>query len=77
MPIKKILIVIPARGGSKGIKRKNMRLLGNKNHFVKEILRLIEVAVALGDEKASKEIKKKALAVIDDKRIRDAVTSKK
>lgn len=49
----------------------------NKNHFVKEILRLIEVAVALGDEKASKEIQKKALALIDDKRIRDAVTSKK
>lgn len=49
----------------------------NKNNFVEETLRLMKVSVALGDEKASKEIQKKALALIDDKRIRNAVTSKK
>lgn len=48
----------------------------NENSFAEAILRLMEVSVATGDEKITKEIQKKALAVVNDKRIRDAVTSK-
>jgi hypothetical protein len=40
--------------------------------FVKEILQLINVAVALGDEREASEIQVKALAVIDDPRLGDA-----
>ena len=49
----------------------------NENHFVEESLRLIEVAVALGDQKAAKEIQKKALALVDDHRLRDAIQTGK
>ncbi|MCK5605922.1 hypothetical protein KAR91_28755 [Candidatus Pacearchaeota archaeon] len=49
----------------------------NEDHFVEESLRLIEVAVALGDERAVKEIQKKALAVVDDYRLRDTITTEK
>jgi len=48
-----------------------------EDHFVEESLRLIEVAVALGDQRAAKEIQKKALAVVDDYRLRDAITTEK
>ena len=49
----------------------------NENHLVEDSLQLIEVAVALGDQKAAKEIQEKALAVVDDYRLRDAITTKK
>ena len=45
---KKILVVIPARGGSKGIPRKNIRLLGGKP--------LIAHTIEMG--KASKYVKR-------------------
>jgi hypothetical protein len=49
----------------------------NENHLVKQSLLLIEVAVALGDQKAAKEIQKRALAVVDDHRLRDAIQTGK
>ena len=45
----------------------------NENHFVQESLQLIEVALALDDAKSAKEIQQKALAVLDDHRLRDAI----
>lgn len=45
----------------------------NENHFVEETIRLIDVAVALNDTKAAREIQEKALAVLDDYRLRDAI----
>ncbi len=45
----------------------------NEDHFVEESLKLIEVALALNDRKAAKEIQEKALAVIEDYRLRDAI----
>ena len=45
----------------------------NEEHLVEESLRLIEVAVALGDIKAAKEIQQNVLEVVDDQRLRDAV----
>jgi hypothetical protein len=44
----------------------------NEDHFVKEVLQLIEVAVALGADRDAGEIQAKALAVLDDTRLRDA-----
>lgn len=49
----------------------------NENHFVEESVRLIDVALALDDAKAAKEIQEKALAIIDDYRLRDALPKKK
>ncbi|MCK5305811.1 MAG: hypothetical protein KAJ66_01615 [Candidatus Omnitrophica bacterium] len=49
----------------------------SEDHFVEESLRLIEVAVALGDTTAANEIQKKALAVVEDYRLRDAITTEK
>ena len=44
--------------------------------FVKNVTRLIKVAVALGKEKEAKEIKAKALKVIDSEKLRKVPTSK-
>jgi tetratricopeptide (TPR) repeat protein len=45
----------------------------NENNLVEESLRLIEVSNALGNKKASLEIQAKALAVVEDTRLRDAI----
>jgi hypothetical protein len=44
----------------------------NQNHFVEQSVRLIEVAIALNDTAAAREIQEKALAILDDPRIRRA-----
>jgi len=49
----------------------------NENHLVEESLKLIEVALALDDMKAAKEVQGKALLVLDDYRLRDAIPLKK
>ena len=49
----------------------------NENNFVEETLRLIDLAVALDDAKAAKEIQAKAIAVLDDHGLRDAVPKEK
>lgn len=49
----------------------------NENHFVEETIRLIDVAVALNDSNAAKEIQLQALAILDDYRLRDAIPSEK
>ena len=49
----------------------------NENNLVKKALQLIEVAIALNDSKAAKEIQGKALAIVDDYRLRDAIPSEK
>jgi hypothetical protein len=49
----------------------------NENNFVEESLRLIDVSIALGDMVAAKEIQKKALAVVDDYRLSDAIRTEK
>jgi len=49
----------------------------NENNFVEESLKLIEVALALDDKKAAKEIQAKALAILDDYRLSDAIPKKK
>ena len=45
----------------------------NENIFVEETLQLIEVALALDNLKAAKEVQEKALAVVDDNRLKDAI----
>jgi hypothetical protein len=45
----------------------------NENNFVEESLTLIEVALALDDTDAANEIKSKALAIIDDYRLNNAI----
>lgn len=45
----------------------------NENHFVGESLQLITVVLALDSHKAAKEVQEKALAVVDDRRLRDAI----
>ena len=45
----------------------------NENNLVEESLRLIEVANALGNKKVALEIQAKALAVVKDARLRDAI----
>lgn len=49
----------------------------NENHFVEETILLINVAVALNDTKAAKEIQEKALTILDDYRLRDAIPKEK
>ena len=49
----------------------------NENNFVEEVFRLIDVAVALNDMKAAKEIQAKALTILDDSRLRDAIQKAK
>ena len=49
----------------------------NENNFVEEVIRLIDVAVALNDMKAAKEIQVKALSILDDYRLRDAIQKEK
>lgn len=44
----------------------------NENRFVKDTLQLIEVALALGDAAAAREIQQRALAILDDYRLLDA-----
>lgn len=48
----------------------------NENNFVEKTVRLIDLAVALDDINAAKEIQKKALAVLDDYRLQDAISEK-
>lgn len=45
----------------------------NEDNFVKETLRLIELAVSLDENEAAKEIQSSALAIIDDQRLKDAL----
>jgi len=45
----------------------------NENNLVEESLKLIKVALALDDMQAAKDIQKKALTVVQDYRLRDAV----
>jgi len=45
----------------------------NENHFVEECLKVIEIALALDDKKAAGEIQTKALAILDDHRLQDAL----
>lgn len=49
----------------------------NENNLVEESLKLIEVALALDDRKAAKEIQTKALSVVEDYRLRDALPDAK
>ena len=49
----------------------------NENRLVEESLRLIEVALALDDKKAAKDVQAKALSVVDDYRLRDAIPQEK
>jgi hypothetical protein len=49
----------------------------NENHLVEESLKLIEVALALDDTKAAEEIQQKALAILDDYRLRDVIKKEK
>tara|TARA_R110002020_G_scaffold233553_1_gene445367 strand:- start:236 stop:979 length:744 start_codon:yes stop_codon:yes gene_type:complete len=44
-----------------------------ENHFIEECLTLIEVAQAIDDPTAAKSIQQKALAVLDDPRLRKAI----
>ncbi|TKB97698.1 hypothetical protein [Pedobacter cryophilus] len=48
----------------------------HENSFVEKSMELIEFAVAMNDSKTAKEIKKMALNVIDDYRLKNALTSK-
>jgi hypothetical protein len=45
----------------------------NENRFVEEIVSLIDVELASGDARTAREIQEKALAVLDDSRLRDAI----
>ena len=45
----------------------------NENNFVEKTLRLIDVAIAIDDIKAAKEIQARALAILDDYRLTDAI----
>jgi hypothetical protein len=47
----------------------------NQKHFVEECLQLIEVVNELDGDAAAKQIQEKALAVRDDRRLRDALGS--
>jgi hypothetical protein len=49
----------------------------NENHLVEESLKLIVLALALDDKKAAKEIQGKALSVVDDYRLHDAILAEK
>lgn len=46
----------------------------NENHFIEECLRLIEVAIHLGNQEAAQQIQKKALEVVDDNRLRGVIS---
>ena len=48
-----------------------------ENNFVEQTILLIDVAVALDDTKAAKEVQKRALAIVDDYRLRDAIPKEK
>jgi len=43
----------------------------SEKHFVKESLKLIKAAEAIGDKEAAQEIRKKAVAVVDDPSLRE------
>lgn len=46
----------------------------NEDNFVEESLQLIEVALALGEAEAAEAIREKALAVLDDERLREEIS---
>lgn len=48
-----------------------------ENNFVKKTLQLIDFASALNDDKSAKEIQKAAYKVVDDYRLRDALSNHK
>jgi hypothetical protein len=69
---------------AKGMYDQNVAMYGGKNfgepfkawnedNLVKKSLQLIELALALDDAKAAREIQEKALAIVDDYRLRDAI----
>jgi len=45
----------------------------NEDKFVRESLKLIELALALDDTESAKEIQSKALAIFEDDRLKDAI----
>jgi accessory colonization factor AcfC len=45
----------------------------NEKKFIDASVLLIDLALSLGDVTEAKEIQKKALAVLDDSRLRDAI----
>lgn len=49
----------------------------SENRFVEESIKLIHVALALDDKKAAREIQKRALDIIDDYRLNDAIPNEK
>lgn len=48
----------------------------NEDSFVKQCLQLIEFAMALNDKKSAIEIQQKALKIVEDYRLRDAIARK-
>ena len=68
--VKKTICLIAARGGSKGVKRKNLRILGNKPLIAHTIQKAIRsklfdaVIVSTEDEEISKIAKKYGLSLI-------------
>lgn len=52
--------------------RQSLKTFNEKN-FVEEVLSVIEVTIALGDTSAARDIQKKALEVLSDHRLREAV----
>ena len=49
----------------------------NTNSFVKEVLGIMEVAIALGKVKTAEKIQAEAIKVLDDPRLRRAFPNKK
>ena len=47
----------------------------DRNEFVKDSLELIEIAIALEEQGAAEEIQKQALEIIDDERLKEAITT--
>jgi hypothetical protein len=49
----------------------------NENKLVEKTLGLIELAIALDETRAAREIQEKALVIVDDQRLRDAIPAGK
>lgn len=48
----------------------------NENSFVEKSIQLIQFALSVGDEKAAIEIQQKALKIVEDYRLRDAIAKR-